>query len=166
MNQQELGLKIMRGLVKRPKLADALFRLDKWGNIMGPQRWNDPYPIYERMRKSGPVSFSPFFQQWAVVGYNEAREVLSSDKFGVADQLGLLLEARPYSEMAPRSKQVLRNALLFTDPPLHTKLRSVVARSLTPRQMQRLEPRIEELAKAHLAGIASETKPELVDHFT
>ncbi len=49
MNQQELGLKVMRGLVKRPRLVDALFRLDKWGNIMGPDRWSNPYPIYERM---------------------------------------------------------------------------------------------------------------------
>ena len=113
MNQQEIGLAVMRGLVKRPRLANVAFKLDKWGNIMGPDRWVNPYPIYERMRKSGPVSYSPFFQQWAVVGYDEAREVLSSPSFGVADQLELLLEARPYSNLQDRTKNLLRHALLF-----------------------------------------------------
>src|SRR4051794_8899003 len=82
MSRREAALRVLGGLVGRPRLADAVFRLDKWGNILGPERFVDPYPIYERMRESGPVSFSPFFQQWAVVGYEEARQVLSSSSFG------------------------------------------------------------------------------------
>ncbi len=77
MRREEVAFAVIRGLVKRPRLADAVFRFDKWGNILGPDRFVDPYPIYERMSEAGPVSFSPFLQQWAVVGYDEAREVLS-----------------------------------------------------------------------------------------
>jgi len=166
MNREEFGLAMMRGLVKRPRLANAAFRLDKWGNIIGPDRFTNPYPIYERMRQAGPVSFSPFFQQWAVVGYEEARFVLSSPSFGAADQLELLLRARPYSELAEDSKNLLRNALLFTDPPLHTRLRAVVSRAFTPKQMRRLEPRISSLVKDHLAGVADDVAPDLVAHLT
>ncbi len=166
MNQQEIGLAIMRGLVKRPRLANTLFRLDKWGNIMGPDRFTDPYPIYERMRASGPISYSPFFQQWAVVGYDEAREVLSSSSFGVADQLDLLLEARPYSLLEDRTKNLLRNALLFTDPPLHTRLRAVVSRAFTPKQMKRLEPKIEAIAQSLIAECAAQSQPDMVKGFT
>ena len=130
-----MALAVVRGLVKRPRLANTVFRFDKWGNILGPDRFVDPYPIYERMRAAGPVSFSPLLQQWAVVGYEEARQVLSSSSFGVAPQIDLLLEARPYSRMADTTKAVLRNALLFTDAPLHTRLRSVINRAFTPRRM-------------------------------
>ena len=165
MNREEIGLAVMRGLVKRPRLANAAFKLDKWGNIMGPDRWVNPYPIYERMRESGPVSFSPFFQQWAVVGYEEAREVLSSPSFGVADQLELLLKARPYSELADATKNLLRNALLMTDPPLHTRLRSVVNRAFTPKQMARLEPRITEITRDLLEACAGDATPDLVKGF-
>ena len=73
--REELALRAVRGLVRHPRLADAVFRFDRWGNILGPDRFVDPYPIYERMRKSGPVSFSPLLQQWAVVGYEEARDL-------------------------------------------------------------------------------------------
>ena len=165
MRREEIALWVMRGLVKRPRLANAVFRFDKWGNILGPDRFVDPYPIYERMREAGPVSFSPFFQQWAVVGYDEAREVLSSASFGVAAQLDLLLEARPYADLADSTKLLLRNTLLFTDPPLHTRLRSVVNRAFTPRQMARLEPSITEIANRLLVDMADDPEPELMTGF-
>ena len=156
----------MRGLVKHPRVGNAVFRLDTWGNIFGAERFVDPYPIYERMRASGPVSFSPFLQQWAVVGYEEARHVLSSSSFGVAAQMEVLLATRPYANLADETKALFRNALLFTDPPLHTRLRSVISRAFTPRQMNRLEPRIEALTAQLLAQMADDPTPDLVAAFT
>ncbi len=158
-SREELGLSVVRGLVKRPRLANTVFRFDEWGNILGPDRFVDPYPIYERMRAAGPVSFSPFLEQWAVVGYEEARQVLSSSSFGVAAKIDLLLEARPYSAMAETTKALFRSTLLFTDPPLHTRLRSVINRAFTPRRMQQLEPRVAHLVERLLADIANDPCP-------
>jgi cytochrome P450 len=164
--REELGLRTLRGLVKHPRLGNAVFRFDRWGNIFGRDRYVDPYPIYERMRAAGPVSFSPILQQWAVVGYEEARQVLGSASFGVAAQLDLLLEARPYRDLSERTKALLRNALLFTDPPLHTRLRAAISRAFTPRQMARLEPRIGSLVDRLLAAIADDPAPDLVPALT
>jgi cytochrome P450 len=141
--KEQIGLTVMRGLVRHPRLANTMFRVDAWGNIIGPDRFEDPYPIYERIRKSGPVSFSPFFQQWGVVGYDEAREILRSPSFGIAGQMELLMDTRPYSQLSEQTRSLFLNALLFTDPPLHTRLRSAVGRAFTPRQVQRLEPHVE-----------------------
>ena len=113
--REEIALRVLRGLVRRPRLADAVFRFDRWGNILGPDRFVDPYPIYARMRESGPVSFSHLLQQWAVVGYEEAREVLHSPSFGVAGQMELLMDTRPYSGLSDQTRALFRNALLFTD---------------------------------------------------
>ncbi len=57
------------------------------------------------------MSFSPFLQQWAVVGYDEAREVLRSPSFGVAGQMDLLLDARPYSQLSESTKAFLLKRL-------------------------------------------------------
>lgn len=165
MRRQEVALSAIRGLVKRPRLADAVFRFDPWGNILGPDRFVDPYSIYERMREAGPISFSPLLQQWAVVGYEEAHQVLSSSSFGVSGQMELLLEARPYSKLADTTKHLFRNALLFTDPPLHTRLRPVVSRAFTPRQVRRLGPRVRQLAARLLADIGDDPAPDLVATF-
>jgi cytochrome P450 len=162
MRREAVALSAVRGLVKRPRLAHAVFRFDRWGNILGPDRFTNPYPLYERMRDAGPVSFSPFFQQWAVVGYDEARQVLRSPAFGVSAQIDLLLETPPYSKLADDTKQLLRTFLLFTDPPLHTRLRSAVSRAFTPKQMRRLEPRIRVLVDRLLADLGEEPAPDVM----
>jgi cytochrome P450 len=160
--REEVALSVLRGLVRRPRLANLVFRFDRWGNILGPDRFRDPYPIYERMRESGPVSFSPFFQQWAVVGYDEAREVLRSPRFGVAGQMELLMGTRPYAELSERTKALFLHALLFTDPPMHTRLRAAVSRAFTPRQMERLAPKIQALVDGLLQQIADDPAPDLM----
>lgn len=164
--REEIALRAVRGLVARPRLADAVFRFDRWGNILGPDRFVDPYPIYARMRAAGPVSFSPLLQQWAVVGYDEARQVLRSPSFGVAGQAALLLETRPYSELAGSTHDLLRNALLFTDPPLHTRLRAAVGRAFTPAKVRRLRPRVEAIVDRLLAAVIGDPRPDLVTALT
>lgn len=166
MRREQLALSLIRLLVRRPWLADIVFKFDRWGNIFGPDRFIDPYPIYERMRESGPVSFSPLYQQWAVVGYDEAQQVLLSDSFGVESQLEVLLTVRPYSTLSWHTKALLRNVLLLTDPPRHTRLRSLVNRAFTARQMARLEPRIDKVAHQLLADLADDPSPDLTSGFT
>ncbi len=160
--REELALHVVRGLVRHPRLADAVFRFDRWGNILGPDRFVDPYPIYERMRSSGPVSFGPLLQQWAVVGYDAAREVLHSPSFGVSGQIELLLDVRPYSQLSDRSRTLLRHLLLFTDPPLHSRLRAAVSRAFTPRKVQRLEPKVRTITERLIGAIALAPEPELM----
>ena len=160
--REEVALRVVRGLVRHPRLADAVFHFDRWGNILGPDRFVDPYPIYERMRRSGPVSFGPLLQQWAVVGYAEAREVLHSPAFGVAGQMDLLMDARPYSSLSEPTRALFRNVLLFTDPPLHTRLRATISRAFTPRQMRSLEPRIRSITERLVDRIAQDPAPELM----
>jgi cholest-4-en-3-one 26-monooxygenase len=96
------------------------------------------------------------------VGYEEAREVMRSPSFGVAGQMELLMNARPYSELSDQTRALFLNALLFTDPPQHTRLRAAVSRAFTPRQMQRLEPRVRLIVDRLLQGIADDPTPELM----
>lgn len=165
MRREQLALPMIRLLVKKPWLGDVVFKFDRWGNIFGPDRFIDPYPIYERMRKAGPVSFSPLYQQWAIVGYDEARQVLLSDSFGVQSQLEVLLSVRPYSTLSAHTKNLLGNALLLIDPPKHTRLRGLVNRAFTARQMARLEPRVDKIAHELLADMADDPCPDLISGF-
>lgn len=73
---------------------------------------------------------------------------------------------RPYANLSDEAKTLFRSALLFTDPPLHTRLRSVINRAFTPRRMALLEPRIEALVDRLLAGLGGDPTPELVGGFT
>lgn len=165
MRREQFALPLIRLLIKRPRLGNAVFRFDRWGNIFGPDRFVDPYPIYERMRAAGPISFSPLYQQWAILGYEEARSILTSNSFGVESQLEIFLSTRPYSKFSDHTKTLLQNVLLFTDPPKHTRLRSLVNRAFTPRQMDRLEPRVDKLAHELIADMADDACPDAVADF-
>jgi cytochrome P450 len=165
MRSEQFALPLIRLLVRRPRLGNAVFHFDRWGNIFGPDRFVDPYPIYERMRAAGPVSYSPLYQQWAILGYDEARTVLTSNSFGVESQLDVLLSTRPYSKFSEHTKALIRNVLLFADPPKHTRLRSLVNRAFTPRQIERLEPRVDKLAHELIAAMTDEPCPDVMAGF-
>ena len=112
----------------------------------------DPYPAYASLRASEPVHFSAALQAWVLTGYEECEAVLrddaafSSSPLTARGQLAAVLQeqrrAFPLGEVP---------TVLSSDPPVHTRLRTLLNRAFTPRAIEGLRPRIEELAVALLA---------------
>ena len=150
----KVSLPMIRAVVKRPRLTEAIFGRTRWGNMFAPGTSSNPYPTYEPMRADGPVAWNPWFQQWFITGYDEAREVLSSPAVEVSGQRELILSIKPHSEMSETSKELFRHFLLFVDPPDHTRLRALVSRAFTPKQMARMEPEVARIANQLLDDVA------------
>lgn len=165
MRVEQIAIPAIRFVVNRPRLAGALFRYDRWGSLFGPDRYRYPYPLYERIRAEGPVAYHRLYQSWFVTGYDEAREILASDQVESRGQLDLLLAIRPYSHVRETAKRMLSNFLLVTDPPEHTRLRRLVSRAFTPRQIARLEPAVDRIAHRLLDDIAGNSRPDIVASF-
>lgn len=175
MRVEQVIFPVMRNLLARPRLADAVFGLDKWGNVLGDERYSDPYSVYDRMSADGRLVWRPRFQLWFVMGYDEAKEILGSPKCGVAGQREVLLDVRPYTKLSDQAKRFFGNLLLFIDPPDHTRLRGLVARAFTPRQISRIEPAAIELAADMISALlppeqrgakgSTNNKPDLVPAF-
>lgn len=140
MRIEQVLIPMVRQVIQRPRLADALFRFDPYGNPFSDEATEDPMSLAPNMREHGPVHWHPLYQQWFVSGYAEAREVLASPHVGTAHQMDVLLDVRPYTKLKPTARSMLRNLMLLTDPPQHTRLRGLVNRAFTPRQVSRLEP--------------------------
>jgi cytochrome P450 len=124
----------------------------------------DPWSVYRRLRRAGPVQRAVLAggeQVWLVTGYGEARALLadprlSTDYFGVRALLPG--PAGPYE--SPLSAHMLN-----TDPPAHTRLRSVVNRAFTGRAVARLLPRIEQIADDLLARMATGAQADLIEDY-
>jgi len=125
----------------------------------------NPYAAYAPIVADGPVAWSPWYQQFFITGYEEARAVLSSDAMEVTTQREVILAVAPHSKMSDTSKALFRNFLLFVDPPDHTRLRSLVSRAFTPKQMRQIETDVERLAVDLLDAVAEQETPDLFAAF-
>lgn len=142
MRIESITIPLIRQVIARPWLADRVFGRDSWGNPFRPEFVADPYVDDELIRADGPVVWKPLYQNWFVTGYDEVREILASPNATVSKQAEVLLDVSPYTKLSPRSRSFFENFLLLTDPPKHTRLRGLVNRAFTPRQVARLEERM------------------------
>lgn len=157
VQKEQLLIPAMREVVKRPRLADALFRFDRWGNPFSVATHRDPYPQIELSRRDGQVVHRALYQQWFVFGYDEARQVLASPDVSVRGQIDTLLKTTPYPKLSDRARQFFIGFLLINDPPDHTRLRRLVSRAFTPGRVRDLEPRVRQIADDLVAALADST---------
>ncbi|MCR6481600.1 cytochrome P450 [Amycolatopsis sp. OK19-0408] len=111
--------------------------------LFGAERRPDPYPHYRRWRERFPVA-ALAEGMFAVSGLAEATQVLRDPAFGHAEPEYLDPADRLPDQPVDESGRVVR-AFLSLNPPDHTRLRRLVAKAFTPRMVEQLAPRIEEL---------------------
>jgi cytochrome P450 len=104
----------------------------------------DPYPTYARLRAEAPVYRNEALDFWAL---SRHRHVLQAfrDVDRYSNAYGVSLDPAAFGPHAHRSM-----SFLAMDPPAHTRLRTLVGRSFTPRRVAELEPRIAQLALERL----------------
>lgn len=111
----------------------------------------NPYPIYAVMRRVAPVVQLGRRPVWALFDYASVKTALDD-------------HARFSSRAAPPGGAPL-DWLIFTDPPRHSLLRSLLSRTFTPRSVAALEPRITSLAHELLDAVAAGGGFDLVTDF-
>ncbi len=152
MNLEQVAIPILRQVTKRPRLHPAMNRLFFPLNPFDPQRYVDPYPIYDTARRVGGHLFRhQRARAWVATGYAEAEAILRGPVS--ADRSGGMGVA-PYSKMDPRLLDFFNKMMLASDPPNHTRLRKLVNRAFTPRAVAALEPQIEKITAELLEGLA------------
>jgi hypothetical protein len=104
----------------------------------------DPYPIYARLRAEAPVFYNEPLDFFA---YSRHADVLAAfrDVDHYSNAYGVSLDPAAFGPDAHRAM-----SFLAMDPPRHTRLRSIVGRSFTPRRVAAMEDHVRRLARAHL----------------
>jgi hypothetical protein len=133
-------------------------------DLKTPANVRDPFPVYAFLREHEPVHRSQSLGAWVVTRYDDVLEVFaqperfSSDRFRKA---GAASE-RPAVQAV---SAVLRHWLVFRDAPDHTRLRALLQKSFTPRQLEKSTPRIRALADELLAPIAARSASDFIRDF-
>ncbi|MFG2145484.1 cytochrome P450 [Streptomyces sp. NPDC048696] len=119
----------------------------------------NPYPYYAKLRAEGPVHRVRTHEAdevWLVVGHEEARAALADPR--------LSKDWRDFGDWEYEDTPVSAN-MLESDPPRHTRLRKLVAREFTPRRIEALRPRVQEITDGLLDTMlaAPGRRADLVD---
>jgi cytochrome P450 len=106
----------------------------------------DPYPAYAKLRAAEPVHFSPTLQAWVLTSYADCERVLRDQQtFSNNPMLATSPMARQFQEQRREFPLGEVPTVLQSDPPVHTRLRGIVSRAFTPRVVESLRGRIEEI---------------------
>ena len=127
----------------------------------------DPYAVYEELRRTNPVHRSPL-GFWVFTRHADCLAVLrdkrsSSDGRNVDPEAFRQLRAVDLDDMGAFEAVLTEMApFLFRDPPDHTRLRGLVQKAFTPRVVEGLRPRIDELCDELLDAAFERGEMDLV----
>jgi cytochrome P450 len=111
--------------------------------------YQDPYAAYDAIRAVAPVFFWEELGLWCLTGYEAVNGLFRDKRFGreilhVATREEVELPEPP--EHARPFYAVDNLSMIAREPPVHTRLRTLVNRAFVSRQIERLRPRVAALA--------------------
>jgi cytochrome P450 len=127
----------------------------------------DTYATFARMREDDPVFRQPGIDGetpiWWVTRYEDAEAVLLDDERFVRDpRLALPPEQLPE---LPEFFRFIDSNMLNRDGDTHLRLRRLVSKAFTPRMVEQLRPRIQEIADELIDRASAAGEMELVSEF-
>ena len=114
----------------------------------------DPYPLLEELREAAPVLWvsQQGLESWIVTRYDDVRAVLADNRFVKAPET--VPEAlRKFKAAFGNQVESDVRSLLATDPPDHTRLRRLVGKAFTPRRVDGLRRRAQQVTDGLLDAI-------------
>ncbi len=125
-----------------------------------PELLVDPYPIYHRLRRETPV-YRRQVGIWYLTRFADVAQILTDPRFCRTPPAGCsIFEPRQHRSNA--LERMIRQWMLFLDPPVHTSLRSIFDKAFTPRSAKAMRPHIEGIVEDLLAPLWDGESMEVV----
>jgi cytochrome P450 len=136
-------------------------RYDPWS----PEFVADPYPAYEVLRREAPVFYHEPTDQWVISRHADVDALLRDRRLGRSylhvathEEFGRAAEPaflRPFWDL-------IRAGMLDVEPPVHTRLRRLVAKAFTARMVEGLRPMVRRLAEELAGGLVDKGEGDLL----
>src|SRR5438874_3532023 len=122
----------------------------------------DPQPALDALRKREPVHHDTQFERWVLSRHDDVDALLRDRSLAVDPRkanAGTFMAnfAGDYSDHDP--------SILLLDPPEHTRLRSIVTKAFTPRAIEEMRPRIQQIIDELLDPVADRASFDLIASF-
>jgi pimeloyl-[acyl-carrier protein] synthase len=129
--------------------------LDFLSVALTPEFREDPYQFFALLREHEPVHQTPF-GVYLVSRHADAAAIVRDPHLSTNQQNSELFRA--FAEANPRTEdndmdQMNEVVMLFQDPPDHTRLRGLVSKAFTPKMIERLRDRVQQIVDERLDAV-------------
>jgi cytochrome P450 len=139
----------------------------------------NPYELLAKYRESGPaheVVFAHGAKVWMVTQYDEVRALTNDPRvskdgrrmnelFSRHSGGAVVHEEEEEEEAGVGFDDDLAAHMLNSDPPRHTRLRALVGKAFTPARVEKMRPKIEQVADRLLDAFEGRSDVDLVSEF-
>jgi cytochrome P450 len=131
---------------------------------------HNPHPFYARLREQEPLAQFAWrgMNMWMATTYDDTIAILKDPRFVLDRPKVEPVEGEP----SARGENPIRymplagsRHLLNTDPPDHTRLRALVSKAFTPRMIEQLRPRIQQITDELLDAVQDRGQMDLIADF-
>jgi cytochrome P450 len=130
-------------------------------NFSDPAVQVNPYPIYEQLRRESPVFWNGPY--WLLSRYDDIVAILSDPRSSSArvEATFAVLPEEVQQELAP-FRHVLGSRMLLSDPPRHTRLRTLMTKAFSARVTEAKRERIEEICNHFLDRVMAQGEMDVM----
>ena len=136
-------------------------------DLLEPGLIDDPFPYYRELREQRPVHWNERWRGWIVASYDDVYKGLHDPRM-LADTVTPYFKTRLSHEERERfalTYDVLNSWAVFVDPPKHTMLRKIFARSFTPKSVETMRGVVESFVDEFLGAWQGKASVDLLGDF-
>jgi cytochrome P450 len=115
---------------------------------------DDPYPTYRRLRDESPVFHNRKYDFYALSRYDDCSSAVRDFKTFTSAKGTSLEDLKAQVEF-----------LINTDPPVHTRLRHLIANLFTPAKIAPLESAVRDMARELIAPHLASGQIDIIGDF-
>jgi cytochrome P450 len=125
----------------------------------------DPYPVYAQMRQRAPIWYDERTDHWLVSRFADVNALLRDRRFGRTYH-----HVATHAEMGRPSEppshgpfwHLIRNGILDMEPPDHTRVRALVSKAFTPRMVEGMRGRVQDMMDALVDDVSGTGEFDLI----
>jgi cytochrome P450 len=135
-------------------------------DLRSPEFIADPFPVLAELRRRDPVHWNSSLGGWVLTRHDDVRDGLR-DKRLSADRIRPFLDHLKDADRARIAElgDTLRMWAVFTDPPVHTRLRGLMNKAFTTRAIDGLAPNIQAIVDDLLDRVAGQGRMDAIRDF-
>ncbi|HEX8537785.1 MAG TPA: cytochrome P450 [Cystobacter sp.] len=126
-------------------------------DFLDPKFKQHPYPYFAEMREKAPLFWNERFKSWVLSRHEDVAFALKNAALFSSADVRLGSRKRGFYQAESVAE------LIASDPPVHTRMRGLVSRAFTPKQISAMEPRVRELSRALITEMTASPEFDFMD---